>query len=554
MGTPLRGEAREGDAVRTVHDELLGACVIAGETTIGRGAGIRASDPRTGEPIGPVFHDASTEQVEDAVRAAADAAPELAASDPERRARMLEAVADALETSRPSLVAVADAETALGAARLEGELTRATHQMRYLAQAVREGDAVAPIIDPADPDAAPIPRPDLRRMMVPLGPVGVFGASNFPFAFSVAGGDTASALAAGCPVVVKAHPAHPGTSELSARAIGEAVAAAGMPAGTFSLVHGAAPEVGRALVCADALRAVGFTGSERGGRALFDLAAGRPVPIPVYAEMGSLNPLLITAAAIAARADAIAEGLASAVTLGNGQFCTKPGVILVPEHVADGFVDLLAQRLAATAAVPLLHRGIGSAFDACVDASAATPGVDVRVTVAGEGEAIRGPVLLVTDLDTFLREDALRREHFGPAAIVVRSDPARWLAALAALPGNLTATIHAEPTDAADVADLVRAVAAGVGRVIWNGYPTGVAVTDAQQHGGPYPAATFSAHTSVGATSMGRWLRPVAYQGLPDAALPPELQDANPRGLRRLVAGRWSDAPIDRSDPSGGLA
>lgn len=535
-------------------DQITGACMIAGEATMGLGGAFRAVDPRTGEEFGPVFHDASVDQVDAAVEAAAHAARALALVDAERRADLLDAIADALEARRPAIVAIADAETALGTVRLEGELSRSTSQFRYFARAVRTGDVVGAIIDPADPDAGPVPRPDLRRMKVPVGPVGVFGASNFPLAFSVAGGDTASAFAAGCPVVVKGHPAHPGTSELTARAISDAVAASGMPAGTFSLVHGVDLGVSRTLVLADALRGVGFTGSERAGRALFDLAAGRELPIPVYAEMGSLNPIFVTPATIAARAESVADGLAAAIALGNGQFCTKPGVIFLPEGPAEAFIGLLATRLEATAAVPMLHPGIGSAFDSCVDASSSTPGVEVRVKVAGDGGTVRGPILMVTDLDTFLREDDLRREHFGPATIVVRSDPDRWASALAALPGNLTATIHGEPADHDAVADLIRAIVENAGRAIWNGYPPGVAVTDAQHHGGPYPAATSSAHTSVGVTSIERWLRPVAYQGFPDGTLPPELQDANPRGIRRLVAGRWSDRPIDRNDPSGGLA
>jgi acyl-CoA reductase-like NAD-dependent aldehyde dehydrogenase len=542
-----------GAHVTEATEDLTGGQLLAGTDQPGEGQAFRAVDPRTGDEFGPTFHDASVAQTDAAVRAAAAAAPALAATTLEERARLLETMAHRLEEQRELLAELGDAETALGLPRLNGELSRTTYQLGAFAAYIRDGSYLGSIIDPADPDAAPVPRPDLRRMRIPLGPVAVFGASNFPLAFSVAGGDTASAIAAGCPVVVKGHPSHPQTSEVAARALIRAVADVGLPAGTFSLLHGRAIEVGQALVQAEALRAVGFTGSESAGRALYDLGASREVPIPVYAEMGSLNPVFVTAATLTARADAIAEGLAGSVSLGNGQFCTKPGLVFVPDDHADELIGPLAEQLTGIPSAPMLNPGIGTGLDTCLDASMSIDGVEVLVAPGDHGPTDRGPSLLVTDLDTFLAHEELRREHFGPATIVIRSDPERWEAAAAELPGSLTATIHGEEDDHATIGGLVRCVTDRAGRIVWNGYPTGVAVTSAQHHGGPYPATTITAYTSVGATAIDRWLRSVAYQNCPDVLLPPALQDANPLGILRLVDGRWSRDPVDRNRSTGGV-
>jgi acyl-CoA reductase-like NAD-dependent aldehyde dehydrogenase len=531
----------------TTDTTITGRHLLGGDEQDGAGDVFRAVDPRTGEETGPAFREASRDQVLTAVDAAVRAAPGLAALDDEARATLLEAMADALEADRPALVEVADRESALGTPRLEGELSRTTFQLRAFAAHVREGSYLGAIIDPADPDAQPVPRPDLRRIRVPVGPVAVFGASNFPFAFSVPGGDTASALAAGCPVVVKGHPSHPGTSELTARALRRAAAGRGAPDGTVSLVQGRTPDVGQALVTAPGIRAVGFTGSEPAGRALFDLGASRPDPIPVYAEMGSLNPVFVTSTALERRADAIAEGLTGSFTLGNGQFCTKPGLVFVPDDAADRLLSPLAEAVGQKDAPPMLNPGIAASLDRRLDASRGVPGVEViaHVDATGEGTS-RGATVLATDLDTFLANDQLREEHFGPVTIVVRSDPARWASVADQLPGSLTATLQAEEDDADELRPLLRTIGERAGRILWNGYPTGVSVTAAQHHGGPYPATTTPAHTSVGATAIDRWLRTVTYQGWPDALLPPALQDANPLGLLRRVDGRWTRNAVDR--------
>lgn len=527
----------------STRNEPTGACFIAGEEVSGRGTAIRARDARTGEEVGPDVHDADAQQVAQAARASAEAAPLLRSTSGETRAAFLERIADELEDRREALVAAADRESGLGPTRLQGELGRTTGQLRMFAAVVRRGDDVLPVIDPADPSATP-PRPDLRRMRVPLGPVVVFGASNFPLAFSVPGGDTASALAVGCPVIAKSHPAHPETSELAARAIVAAVAGSSLPAGTFSLIHGAAPEVGAALVTAEEVTAVGFTGSERAGRALFDLAVRRERPIPVYAEMGSLNPLLLTSAALRERGQEIVAGLAGSVTLGNGQFCTKPGVVVVPPDAAEGFVAALTAQLEAVDPVAMLTPGIASAFDDAVARTGAIDGVGHAVATPASGATVRGPQMLVTDLDTVLANEQLRVEHFGPATIVVEADPARWVELIRALPGNLTAGLHAQPEELDGLVSLVEELREHAGRVLFDGFPTGVAVTAAQHHGGPYPAATYSTWTSVGTAAIERWLRGVTFQDLPDPLLPKPLRDGNPLGLERIVDGERTTGAV----------
>jgi acyl-CoA reductase-like NAD-dependent aldehyde dehydrogenase len=377
-------------------------------------------------------------------------------------------------------------------------------------------------------DEATDARPDVRRMLVAIGPVAVFGASNFPLAFSVPGGDTASALAAACPVIAKGHPSHPGTSELCGRIISDAVEATGLPSGTFSLVQGASAGVGRALVLAPEIAAVAFTGSGPVGRALFDLAATRETPIPVYAEMGSLNPVFVTSAAIDARGDRIAEELAASVLQGAGQFCTKPGLLFVPDNAAK-FVDAIAERLHSADAQAMLNPGIRESFISLVDASADVPGVEV--VVKGGPDTRDGtwmsPSLLATDLDTFEASEHLREEHFGPATIVIRTPANRLTEAARSIPGSLTATIHAQPgPDDALVQELLPELTSRAGRIVFDGVPTGVAVVEAMQHGGPYPATTSSAHTSVGLFAIKRFLRPVAFQNAPNQWLPPTLRKA----------------------------
>jgi NADP-dependent aldehyde dehydrogenase len=526
--------------------EITGAHLIAGtERPPSSDAGTyQAVDPRTGQPSGTRFAEATADDVAAAAAAAETAFATLRTWTGARRAELLRAVADGLEKQQDALVAVADAETALGGPRLSGEVARSCAQLRAFAALVEDGSYVSAIIDTADPQATP-PRPDLRRMMVPVGPVAVFGASNFPFAFSVPGGDTAAALAAGCPVLVKAHPAHPGTSELCGRVIVAAVRAVGAPDGTFSLLHGRTPDVGRALVLAPEVKAVGFTGSTEVGRALFDLAASRPEPIPVYAEMGSINPVFFAPGAVAERGEALAEQLAGSILMGAGQFCTSPGLVVVPQDDrGEALVRRLGEVLAEAPPAPMLTAGIRAGLGRRVQRTAALPGVDV-VTGAREEDGHQvTPTLMRVDWETFDRTPELLDEHFGPAAIVVSCPPEHFVDVAEHLEGNLTATVHATAEEAPGLQPLQAVLVEKAGRVIWNGFPTGVAVTAAQHHGGPYPATTYPAHTSVGVTAIARFLRAVAFQDAPAAVLPPELQDDNPLGLLRVVDGRATRDPL----------
>lgn len=452
------------------------------------------------------------------VDAAVSAAPGWAAAPPATRAAALTSVAAALEDARADLVALAGAETNLGAARLDGELTRTTFQLSMFADLVRAGAQYDARIDRPDPGWPTGPRPDLRRYRTATGPVLVFAASNFPFAFSVAGGDTASAWAAGCPVVVKAHPGHPRLSRRTA----EAIRAAGLPDGVFGLVEG--EDAGVAALRHPGIAAAAFTGSQRGGLALARIAAERPVPIPFYAEMGSVNPSVVTPRAADARGDEIVQGYAASLTLGAGQFCTNPGLLFAPAALADR----LARRVRDVPDAPMLNDRIRSAFTAGADALAARPGVR-RLVWPGDASST-APRLLAMDLDAFKADvPAAAEECFGPLGLVVAYERLPDLTGvLAALPGQLTASLHAEPDEAADLAALAAVLAGRAGRVLWNQWPTGVSVTHAMQHGGPYPATTAPSTTSVGTAAIDRFLRPVAFQGWPRELLPPPLRDDNP--------------------------
>ncbi|MEU6475878.1 aldehyde dehydrogenase (NADP(+)) [Streptomyces sp. NPDC047017] len=497
-------------------------------------------DPRSGKRREQVAVEATDREVDAAVRAAHDARGALA--DRTVRAAFLRTAADRLEAARDKLVEAADAESALGPARLTGELARTCYQLRAFADLVDEGAFLDVIIDHPDATATP-PVPDLRRCKVPLGVVAVYAASNFPFAFSVAGGDTASALAAGCPAVVKAHPGHPALSELVAGELRGAAAEQGLPEGVLGLVHGFA--AGTALIGHPLVAAAGFTGSVRGGRALFDAAAARPVPIPFHGELGSLNPVLVTEAAAAERAADIGAGLAGSMTLGTGQFCVKPGLVLVPAGPAgDRLAQSLTDAVAATGPGVLLDHRMREAFLAGVAARAALPGVRAPLRAGADGEhAVTAGFLTVpaARLTGAGAHDLLLEECFGPVTVVARyqgEDEAT--AVLARLPGSLTATVHLSAAEAADGgrgAALLAALTPLAGRVLVDAWPTGVAVAPAQHHGGPYPATT-STSTSVGGTAVERWLRPVAYQNVPQALLPPELRDDNPLGLPRRLDGR----------------
>jgi NADP-dependent aldehyde dehydrogenase len=500
---------------------------------------VLSRDARTGETRARIGLEADAAAVDAAVRAA-DATRDALADRP-RRAALVRAAAETVEARADALIAAADAETALGVPRLTGELARVAYQFRFFAGIVEDGGYLGVVIDPPDPAAVP-PRPELRRWKVPIGTVAVFAASNFPFAFSVPGGDTASALAAGCPVVVKAHPDHPETSELAAAAIRDAAVKAGLPADVLTLVHGR--QAGVDLVRHPLISAVGFTGSIPGGRALFDLAAARPSPIPFYGELGSLNPVLITERTAAARGAETAAGLVASYTLGQGQFCTKPGLVLVPTGPAgDALVATAAEAAAAAAPGALLDARMREHFLAGFAARAALPGVRTLVEAAAAPtsdipQAVRAGLLEVdaetldgATLDTGRQEASagsgsnageLLEECFGPVTVLVRyRDMAGAEAVFARLGGNLTATLHAEP-DEPDAARWVSRLARFAGRVIFGGWPTGVAVAPAMTHGGPYPATT-TPTTSVGGTAIDRWLRPVTFQTVPPELLQPEL-------------------------------
>ena len=459
------------------------------------------------------------------VSAAAEAAPVWRASSADDRARWLRAAADALDAHADELVAIADEETRLGETRLRGEVGRTTGQLRLFASVVEEGSYLEITIDDADGAATP-PRPELRRMLTGVGPVAVFSASNFPFAFSVAGGDTASALAAGNPVVVKAHSGHPRLSERTAEIVAAALEAAGAPAGSLGLVEGR--EAGNALVQHPSIQAAGFTGSLGGGRALFDLATGREDPIPFYGELGSVNPVVLTPAAVERRGEALAQGLVASFTLGVGQFCTKPGVVFVP--AGSGFDELVARLVPGASGGPLLTDRITAAFPSGLAHLEADPSVSVVAGSAEQAEGTAQPVVLRTDAAAVAdRPETLLEECFGPVTLLVEyADDAALQRALEAVPGSLTATLHAEDDDAVD--DVLEVLQRKAGRVLFAGWPTGVAVTWSQQHGGPWPATT-SLHTSVGATAIRRFLRPIVFQDAPQRLLPPVLRDDALRSL-----------------------
>ncbi|MGW5849427.1 aldehyde dehydrogenase (NADP(+)) [Streptomyces sp. NPDC055254] len=500
-------------------------------------------DPRTGKQREQVAAEATSREVDEAVRAAHAVRGALA--DAATRAAFLRAAAVLLDGAASQVVEAADAETALGPGRLTGELARTTGQLRAFADAVDEGSYLDIRIDRADPSLTP-PRPELRRYKVPLGVVAVYSASNFPLAFSVPGGDTASALAAGCPVVVKAHPDHPATSELCASLLRRAAVSVGLPADVVAVVHGF--DAGLELIRHPLVSAAGFTGSVRGGRALFDAAAARPVPIPFHGELGSLNPVVVTPGAAAERAEEIGTGLAGAVTLGVGQFCVKPGLVLLPEGAdGDRVAHALTKALRETEPGVLLDHRMRENFIAGVRERAALPGVAAPVPPGARGEHTVGAGYLTVPAGRLLDGapgdgyEVLLEECFGPVTVLARyADQGEAAAVLARLPGNLSATLQlsAAETEGAPgpAAELIGQVTALAGRIVVNGWPTGVAVAPAQHHGGPYPAAT-SHSTSVGGTAIERWLRPVAYQSVPDALLPAELRESNPLGLPRRVTG-----------------
>lgn len=536
------------EATPTVTDNAaVGRSLIGGCWMGGRGAAFEQENDTAGPEEALAFHDVDSAQIHEATMAAAAAFPLGATVNTEK---VLLRTADHLEADSVALIETADAETRLGAQRLTGELIRTTSQLRAFAAAIRAHQHLDPVLDiptPSDPD-----RVDIRRSNTPLGPVAVWAASNFPFAFGVAGGDTASALAAGCPVIVKAHPAHPETSNRCAAAILAALHDVSAPAGWFSVLHSQTTAPSLDLARQPLIAALAFTGSQTGGMALFAAAAARPTPIPVFAEMGSVNPIVLTPAALAERGTSIAAGLAASVTGSSGQFCTKPGVIFVidgPE--TDKFSKALGEIVMAQRIGPMLTPRLRKTFVDQSNRSAALSGVQFVVPTSSMNITdTQRPVLLTVDSNDYRAAGQLQVEHFGPFAIVVRCrDQNDLLDLLAEQGGSLTGTVHTGSAETAVTHDLVKALARFCGRVVYNGYPTGVPVGWATIHGGPFPASTAAASTSVGMAAVSRFQRPLALQTVPDAALPPELQNANPLGILRRVNGQLTTAAVYKASP-----
>ena len=518
-----------------------GSLIGFGSSGVG-GASFQAFDPARGVHFEPTFSSAISADVERAVQLSAAAAPVWAKLPGAKRNQFMRAIADNLEAKATDLVARAMLETGLPEARLKGEVARTCGQLRLYGEAAERGDWLDARIETAAPDRKPLPKPDHRSMLRPIGPVVVFGSSNFPFAYSVAGGDTASAFAAGCPVIVKAHPAHPGTSELVGRLILHAVRDHGLPEGTFSLLFDGGFEVGQALVKHPLIKAAGFTGSVKGGRALTDLAAARPEPIPVYAEMGSINPVFVFAGAIAERSAALIDGLHASATLGVGQFCTNPGLIVVQRSAAaEQFVKDLSAKLAATPDAPMLTAGIQKNFATNTATRASASGVKTIAQAKATQSCSAAPVWFETEALNFLGNPALSEEIFGPSSLVVWcKDDAEMLEVARHLEGSLTATLLVGADDVSCQQALADVLATKAGRLVLNGYPTGVEVSHAMVHAGPYPSTSDGGRsTSVGTRALIRWARLICYQNFGEALLPPELQSANPLGLRRLVNGEW---------------
>jgi NADP-dependent aldehyde dehydrogenase len=503
----------------------------------------QAVNPATGSKLDPVFHNATRAEIDRALALAELAFRSRRRRVPTQDADLLERTAAEIEGLGEELIERGSAETGLPPGRIKMECARTTGQLRLFAQVVREGSWVDARIDRAQPDRKPAPKPDLRRMLIPIGPVAVFPASNFPLAFSVAGGDTASAFAAGCPVIVKARPSHAGTSELVAQAVQKAINAARMPDGWFSMLHGAGREIGTYLVKHPVIRAVGFTGSLQGGRALLGAAATRPDPIPVYAEMGSINPVFLLPGALAQRGAEIVQGFHQSVTLGVGQFCTNPGLLIAMEHPQlEQFLSTLAKLIHDTPPGTMLMEAILDGYEQGIQRLAAVPGVE-RMSCSAQ-DADRGKTqcraaLFVTDASTFLQEHRLREEVFGPSTLVVRCRRQQEMLVIArCLDGQLTATVHATEQELADSDELMAILEAKAGRLVLGGFPTGVEVCAAMNHGGPYPATTDVHFTSVGTGAILRFARPLCYQGFPQAQLPAELRDENELGIWRMVDNR----------------
>lgn len=502
----------------------------------------RAFDPAANDFLKEEFFLATDDELETIMRLAEKAFPLYTKKTDAERAVFLEAIADEILALGDDLILRCVAESGLPAARITGERGRTTGQLRLFAETIRRGDYVNARIDPAIPDRKPLPRYDLRRMLIPLGPVLVFGASNFPLAFSTAGGDTASALAAGCPVVVKAHSSHPGTNELISAAINRAAERTGMPEGVFSMFY-ADRVLGIKAAEHPVIKAVGFTGSRQAGMSIFKAAANRKEPIPVYAEMSAVNPVILLPGALRENTKAIAEGLAASITNGTGQFCTNPGIVfMLDDAETETFLQQLIQKISVVLPGTMLNPNICRSYQQGIATMKAIPGVvqiaiSEKTAVANEG----APVLLTVSADRFCSDERLREEVFGPSSLIVLCRSLSQLeTALACMDGQLTATVHAGKEETSIVRDLLPLMMRKAGRVLFNGFPTGVEVSPAQQHGGPFPASSDSRATSVGTAAMERFMRPVAFQHFPDELLPDALKKENPLGITRLVDNRFT--------------
>ncbi|WP_236197402.1 aldehyde dehydrogenase (NADP(+)) [Pseudomonas glycinae] len=524
---------------------LTGQLLIGQQTLTGDRDVIHGINPATNTPLQPAYAGGSAEHVEQACALAWAALDRYRETSLEARAEFIETIAGEIEALGDELIDRALAETGLPRPRLLGERGRTCQQLRLFARTVRAGEWLDVRVDTAQPQRQPMPRSDLRQRQIPLGPVAVFGASNFPLAFSVAGGDTASALAAGCPVIVKAHGAHPGTSELVGRAVARAVKACGLPEGVFSLLYGSGREVGIALVSDPRIKAVSFTGSRSGGLALIKAAQARPEPIPVYAEMSSINPVLLFPAALQNRAEALAQGFVASLTLGAGQFCTNPGLVIARKGPAlDAFIGAASELIQRSPAQTMLTPGIFNAYESSVNALAENTrariaAVGPRATEPNQGQAH----VFVTDAADFLADHTLQAEAFGATSLIVQcASDAEIRQVLEQLEGQLTATLHLDDEDLEQARALLPTLERKAGRLLVNGWPTGVEVCDAMVHGGPFPATSDSRTTSVGTAAILRFLRPVCYQDFPDSLLPTALKHANPLSLRRLLDGQRETA------------
>jgi NADP-dependent aldehyde dehydrogenase len=521
--------------------KITGKMLIGQSELLGQHGEIFAINPTTGEQLAPAFGSGNEQQVEDACALADAAFDSFRSTSAAQRASFLEQIADNILDLGDTLVQRAMAETGLPQARIEGERGRTMGQLRLFAGVVRAGQGLDPRIDPAMPERQPLPRSDLRQRHVPLGPVAVFGASNFPLAFSVAGGDTASALAAGAPVVVKAHSAHPGTSELVGRAIQLAVKQCELHPGVFSLLYGSGHKIGTVLVSDPRIKAVGFTGSQTGGTALMRVASERPEPIPVYAEMSSANPIFLLPAILAAAPETLAAGFCGSLQMGAGQFCTSPGLIVAVDGAPlQAFIDSCSERLSTSPSQTMLTPGVQQAYVSGVEGMGQSAGVDPLA----KGLCDNAPnqcqaALFVTSAEAFIADKHLANEVFGSCALVIRcQNETQMLQVAKHLEGQLTATVHCNDDEQEQlVRSLLSILELKAGRVLFNGYPTGVEVCHAMVHGGPYPATSNSRSTSVGTAAIQRFLRPVCYQDVPAKYLPAEIDTANSRGLTRLVNG-----------------